>query len=122
MMSVNQYAKGTWGTRLDVNLDILRATVANKVGHHVDNAYVVVVDNCCQRNQDAEFLEKLSYPAALGYDMSNNMILRFNAGSGDHGLVLGGPRNHIVTKEDVEPGCGVPRALQENWASMTTTR
>jgi len=37
---------------VDVNLDVLRATMMNRIDYHVDCTNVVAIDNGHQRNQD----------------------------------------------------------------------
>jgi hypothetical protein len=37
---------------VDVNLDVLRAAVMDRVGCHVDSTDVVAVDDCCRRKRD----------------------------------------------------------------------
>jgi hypothetical protein len=42
---------------VDVDLDVLRAAVVDRVGSHVDGAHVVTVDNRRERDGDVELLE-----------------------------------------------------------------
>ena len=60
---------------VDVNLDVLRATMLNRIGCHVDCTNVVAIDNGRRRNQDVELLKQLSQPAALSNCMCNSPIL-----------------------------------------------
>ena len=41
---------------VDVDLDVLRATVVDGVGSHVDGAHIVTVDNRRKRDGDVELL------------------------------------------------------------------
>ena len=41
---------------VNINLNVLRATMMNGVGCHVDNADIVAVDNHRQSNGDVELL------------------------------------------------------------------
>jgi hypothetical protein len=51
---------------VDVNLDMLRAPMMDRVGCHIDSTDVVTVDNGGGVQRDMELLEKLAQPAALG--------------------------------------------------------
>ena len=50
---------------VNVNLDVLRATMMNWIGCHVDCTNVVAIDNSHQRNRDMKLLNQLSQLAAL---------------------------------------------------------
>jgi len=51
---------------VNVDLDMLRATMMDRVGGHVDRADVVTINKRRRSNGDVELLEKLSDPATLG--------------------------------------------------------
>ena len=91
---------------VNVNLNVLRATMMNGVGYHVDSADIVVVDNRRRSNGNMELLQELAQPATLGHHMSNSIVLWFCTGAGDRGLTLGGPRNQIVTEVNIIVGGG----------------
>ena len=94
---------------VDINLNVLRASVINWIGCHVDNADIVTVDNHRRSNGNIELLQELAQPATLGHHMSNSTVLCFGTGAGDRGLTLGGPRNQIVAEVDTIAGGGAPR-------------
>ena len=94
---------------VNINLNVLRATMMNGVGCHVDSADIVAVDNHRRSNGDVELLQELAQPATLSHHMSNSTVLCFCTGAGDHGLTLGGPRNQIIAEVDTIAGGGAPR-------------
>jgi hypothetical protein len=44
--------------KVNVNLNMLRATTMNQIGSHVDRANIVAIDNGCQRDQDMKLLKQ----------------------------------------------------------------
>ena len=74
---------------MDADLDILDATVVDRISSHVDGANVVVVDHCSQGNRDVKFLKELPHPAAVGDDMCNSPVFGLRAGAGDRGMAFG---------------------------------
>jgi hypothetical protein len=74
---------------VDVDLDMLGATVVDRISSHVDGANVVAVDHCSQGNRDVKFLKELPHPAAFGGDMCNSSVFSLCAGAGDRGLAFG---------------------------------
>jgi len=88
--------------KVDVDLDMLGATMMDRVGGHIDRADVVVVDNGRNSNRDMKLLEKLAQPTTLCDDVGDGSVLRFSTREGDCGLALGGPRHQVVAEEDTE--------------------
>jgi hypothetical protein len=71
---------------LNVELDVLRAPVVNRVGSHIDHADIVAIDNRSCSEGNVKFLKKMADPSALGDDMSNRTVLSLSAGPGHRGL------------------------------------
>lgn len=69
--------------KMDVDLNVLTATMIDRVGHHVDGANIAAVDNRHSSNQDVKFLKKLAKLTALGDNIGHNAILRLGIGAGD---------------------------------------
>lgn len=88
---------------VDVNLNMLHAPVMDQVDCDVDNAHVVVVDNCGRSERDVEILKKLAKPTTLGNSMGHGPVLNLSTGPGHCGLTLGGPRYQIVPEVNIEP-------------------
>jgi hypothetical protein len=88
---------------VDVDLDMLRASMMDRVGCHIDSTDVVTVDNGGGVQRDMELLEKLAQPATLD-GMGDNAILSLGARLGHSGLTLGGPGDQVVAKKDTEAG------------------
>jgi hypothetical protein len=87
---------------VNVDLDMLRASVVDRVGRHVDGADVVTIDNGGGGEWNMELLKKLADPAALGDNVSNCAVLGLSAGPGHCGLALRRPREQVVAEEDAE--------------------
>jgi len=51
---------------VNVYLHVLHAAVMDRVGRHIDNTNIFVVDNRRRRKRDMELLEKLAKPTTLG--------------------------------------------------------
>jgi hypothetical protein len=91
--------------KVNVDLYMLRSSVMNEIRCYVDIAHVVAVDDCHGMKRLMKLLEQLSYPSALSHGMGNNTILLLGARVRDIHLSLGGPRDELVPKVDVEVGC-----------------
>jgi len=87
---------------VDVDLDVLGATVVDRVGCHVDSANIVAVDNCGNLQRNVELLKKLPQPEALGNNVSNYLVLSLRTGPGYRGLPFGRPGHQVVSQEDIE--------------------
>jgi hypothetical protein len=73
---------------VNVDLDVLRASVVDRVGRHVDGTHVVTVDNGGGGQGNMELLKQLADPAALGDGVGDRTVLGLGAGPGDGGLSL----------------------------------
>jgi hypothetical protein len=88
--------------KVDVDLDMLGATMMDRVGGHIDRAGIVAVDNGRNSNRDVKLVEKLAQLTTLGDDVGDGSVLRFSTGAGDCGLALGGPRHQVIAEEEAE--------------------
>ena len=77
--------------KMDIKLNVLGATMMNRVGGEVDRRNVVTVNNRGLVNRRQELMQKLTKPGTLGDDVGNGAVLRFSTGAGDNGLSLGRP-------------------------------
>jgi hypothetical protein len=82
---------------VNVNLDVLHATMVDKITSHIDNANIVTVHDGRRSNTCMELLEK---PTALGDGMHNRAVLSLSTGMEHCCLVLGEPRVQIVDEEE----------------------
>jgi hypothetical protein len=73
---------------VNVDLDVLRASVVDRVGRHIDGTHVVTVDNGGGGQGNMELLKQLADPAALGDGVGDRTVLGLGAGPGDGGLSL----------------------------------
>ena len=73
---------------VNVDLDMLRATMMDRVGGHVDRADVVTINKRRRSNGDMELLEKLSDLATLGDGVDDRPVLGLSTGAGDRSLPL----------------------------------
>jgi hypothetical protein len=60
---------------VNVDLDVLRATMVDRISDHIDSANIVTVHNGRKGNGRMELLEKLTKPTALGHGMGNHAVL-----------------------------------------------
>jgi hypothetical protein len=87
---------------VDVYLNVLRATMLDGIGRHVNSTYVVTIDNCGGLHQKVQVLEKLAQPAAFSDNVGHRTIFDLSTGSRNGGLALGGTRDQVVAQEDTE--------------------
>ena len=80
-----------FANKMDINLNVLGASMMNRVGREVDRRNIVTVDNRGLVNRRQELMQKLTKPGTLGDDVGNGAVLRFSTGAGDNGLSLGRP-------------------------------
>jgi hypothetical protein len=75
--------------KVDVQLDVLCATMMNGVGGEVDSGDIVAEDDGGLVNRIGKHGEKLTKPSALSNCIGHSMILSLSARPGDDGLALG---------------------------------
>jgi hypothetical protein len=85
---------------MDVDLDVLRATMLNRVAGHVDSADVVTEDNSRGTQRTMKLMKKLAKPTTFGHSVSYSTILGLSTGARDRSLALRGPGHKIVTEID----------------------
>jgi hypothetical protein len=78
---------------VNVDLNMLRATMMDRVGGHVDGTDIVAVNNRRRRDGCMELLEQLTKPTSLGHSVRNNTILSLRTRTRDRSLSFGGPRD-----------------------------
>ena len=57
---------------VDVDLDVLRAAMLDRVTSHVNSTDVITEDNGCGRKRTMKLKNKPSKPAALSHDMCHS--------------------------------------------------
>jgi hypothetical protein len=92
--------------KMDVNLDVLRATMLNWIGHHVNGAHIVTIDKRGRPHQKMQVLKELAGPIALGNNMCHRSIFNLSTRSRHSGLSLGRPRYEVVAQENAIVRCG----------------
>jgi hypothetical protein len=85
---------------VDVNLDVLRTTMLNRVASHVDSADVVTEDDCRGRKGTLKLEKRLTKPTTLSDGVSHITVLGLSTGARHSSLALRGPGHQIVTKID----------------------
>lgn len=65
---------------VDVDLDVLLATITEKAGCHVNGANIVAVDNCHNTNRDMKLLKKMPKLTTLGDNMGHINIVLLHSG------------------------------------------
>jgi hypothetical protein len=75
---------------------MFHATVMNRIGHHVNRANIVTLDNgsCVEGNM--ELLKQPVQPATLSHNMCNFPALSLSTGGRDSRLAFRGPRHQII--------------------------
>jgi hypothetical protein len=71
----------TLADEVEINLNMLRALMLNRVGGHVDGADVVTIYQSCTLKGSTKFLEELAQPSRFGDPVSHGAILCFGTGS-----------------------------------------
>jgi hypothetical protein len=66
---------------VEVNLNMLRALMLNRVGGHVDCADIVTIYQCGTVKRSTKFLEELAQPCRFDDLISHCAILSFSTGS-----------------------------------------
>jgi hypothetical protein len=61
--------------KVDVDLYMLRATMMNRIGSHIDCTNIVAIDNARRTDQDMKLLKQLAQPAALSNCFSNSSVM-----------------------------------------------
>ena len=74
---------------VNVNLDVLRATMEDMISSHIDSPNIVAVHDGRRSNRCMELLKKLTKPTALADGMRNRAVLSLSTGTGHHRLALG---------------------------------
>lgn len=82
--------------KMDVNLDVLRATMLNRVGGHVDSTHIVAEDDVRGAERTLKLVKKLTKPTTL----SHGTILGLGTGARNCGLAFGGPGHKVITEVD----------------------
>jgi hypothetical protein len=77
--------------KVDVQLDVLCATMMNGVGGEVDSGDVVAEHDGGLVDRTGKLREKLTKPSALSNCIDHNTILSLSTRPGDDGLSLGRP-------------------------------
>jgi hypothetical protein len=99
-MNMNVPDSNALTNEVKINLNMLRALALDRIDGEVAYADVVAVDKHTPSEGVVKLLEDLAQPAHLSHPISNNPILSLSTGTGDHRLMLGGPRDKVIPKED----------------------
>jgi hypothetical protein len=85
---------------VDVNLDVLRTTMLNRVACHVNSADVVTEDDGRGREGLLKLEKKLTKPTALSHGVSHGSVLGLGTGARHSGLAFRGPGHQVIAKVD----------------------
>jgi hypothetical protein len=78
---------------------MFRALALHRVSQEINYADIVTVDQSSLDWRSMKLMEKLAQPTCLGNSVGNNSILSLCTRTGNHSLVLGGPRNKIISQK-----------------------
>jgi hypothetical protein len=84
---------------VEINLDMIRALVLNRVDREVDDSDVVIVDKGTSSGWAMELLEELLELARLCHPVGHNAILALDTRAGNHGLSLRPLGDEVVPKD-----------------------
>jgi hypothetical protein len=104
---------------VDINLDVLGATMLGGVAGHVDRTDVITEDNSNRTKWAMKLGKKLSKPAALSHDVNHDSILRLGTRPRNRGLAFRKPGDQVIAKVDTIPG---GRATSVQAASPVSVR
>ena len=85
---------------VDVNLNVLGATMLDRIRGHVDSTNVVTQDNRGRRQRAMKLTKKLTDPTTLNNNMSNRTVLRLGTGARHGGLSFRRPRDKVISEID----------------------
>jgi hypothetical protein len=85
---------------VDVNLDVLRSTMLNRVAGHVNSTDVDAEDNSRRAERPMKLGKKLSKPITLSYSMSHGSVLGLGTRTRYRGLAFRGPGHQVISKVD----------------------
>jgi hypothetical protein len=74
--------------KVNINLDMLRATMMNRISRHIHSTDVVAVDDRRRRQGRMELLKELTKPARLSHSMCNSTILSLSTRAGHRGMAF----------------------------------
>jgi hypothetical protein len=92
---------------VDVNLDMLGATVVDGVSDHIDGANIWRYH--CRSRPPWPRVPRCEVPeeaVAPSHNLRNGTVFCLSIGAGNRGLVFGGPRHQILAEEDAKAGGG----------------
>jgi hypothetical protein len=75
--------------KVNVDLIMLRVTMMDRVGGHVDNTDIIEEDDRRRRDGCMELLEQLTKPTGLSHSMRNCTILSLRTRTRDRSLSFG---------------------------------
>jgi hypothetical protein len=77
--------------KVNVDLNMLRATMMNWICGHIDSTDIVTVDNRRRRYGCMKLLKQLAKPTSLSHSVRNSTILSLRTRTRDRSLAFGGP-------------------------------
>ena len=85
--------------KVEINPNVLRALMLDRIGGEVDSTDVVTIDQGGSAERTAKLLQKLSQPASFSYPICNSPIFSFCTGPRHCRPMLGRPGDKIVPEE-----------------------
>lgn len=85
---------------VNVELDVFRTLMLNRIAGQVHCRYVVGVHNRGPRQRTMKLQEEVPQPGTLRYNISDPAILSFSTGSRNNRLSFGRPRDQSVVEEN----------------------
>ena len=85
--------------KMNIYLDVLRATMMNWISSHEDGADVVAVDDRRRRDGRMELLKQLTKPTSLSHSVRNSTILNLRTRTRDRSLAFGGQETKLSPRK-----------------------
>ena len=75
MKHTNVTNSNTLTDEVEINLDMLRTLMLNRIGGEIHSTYIVTIDKCRPCERTVKFQKELSQPASLSNTIGNRPVL-----------------------------------------------
>jgi hypothetical protein len=76
---------------VDVNLNMLRSSMMNMIGCHIDNTNIVTINERSLGEGNMKLVQKLSHPTTFCHSIGNNPVLSLSTRTSHRSLPLRRP-------------------------------
>jgi hypothetical protein len=107
---------------VNVNLNVLRSSMVNRISSHVNNTDIVTKDKRSLGERNMKLLKKLAQPATFSNNVGNCPIFCLSTGTGNSSLLLRRPRDQSIAEKDTVARGRAPRIRAANPISIRIRR